>query len=183
MVNLGAPVLAEGPDIYKLWKGLFRRFLDTNNCRCTVYVVTPYVDSEIMKDIYKIVLDAESSTKILMFVRIRCNTYGNEDINAVKENAKKKLGLVESKRDVIIDKVDKNIRIPPHTFHAKFLGLLDARNETNSGAKVLVTSANCTVWHYKSFPKDGLCNLDSVAYNEMSVGNFEKHFVRPLQRN
>nr|XP_022293177.1 uncharacterized protein LOC111103887 [Crassostrea virginica] len=164
--HLKTPVIRDGPTyIYKLWKSLLSYWLLDHERK--VYLATPFLDTQRMVDIGKLVLQNFTTANIdAFYVRIKCNY--DEKISDVKENAQNE--FPEEQRLNIKNKLYDRIVYPLSTFHAKFIGCTDGMG----GAEVLVTSANFTADHFKHH------NLESVVFHKMSEANFTQEFILPL---
>lgn len=156
--------------IYPLWKSLLSRWL--SNPDYEVYLATPFLDTEKMTDICKIVSQNKKSANIgAFYVRDKCNTFTGDDIQHIIAKAKTRITdeLKEDCSTIIEEKISNKIVNPDRFFHAKFIACTHGEE-----AEVLVTSANFTVHH---FNKE---NYESVLYYKMKKEEFQERFIDPL---
>lgn len=171
------PVVENGPRVFRIWKNTLLFWLSSRENK--VYLVSPFLDQDILKEFLDIVLRKRETANIeffyvrekcqddFTFQRIKDNTlgqYSSTDQNFLKET-------VFLKAHGITPKISY--------FHAKFIG---CENTETGEAEVLLTSANFTKKHFKRYI-DGVhtCNNESLSYHQMKKAEFHKKFIQPMK--
>lgn len=154
-----------GPEyIYILWKCLLEQwFKDATN---RVYIVTPQLDVDRLKDICQLVLKNRLTANLeALYVHQKCDLV--ENIGDVKRSVQTSF---PSKDQVFIEyKIYSNIVYPLAPFQCKFIACIN-----NGKVKVLQTSAN---FHADHFVKD---NVDTVSFHQMTKDEFHQRFLKPI---
>ncbi|XP_078339721.1 uncharacterized protein LOC144627240 [Crassostrea virginica] len=171
------PLLAEGPKVFEIWqKTLLFWFSSRHN---EVYLVTPFLDKNILEEFLDIVKKKEATARIgKIFIREKCDetyTVWQGKIKLKFENISKNL----KNDDLFAKKVSgKIVQIKEEInyFHEKFIACVNSKTST---AEVLLTSANFNTNHLTRW-ENGKCNHDSVAYHLISKEKFYKNFINPL---
>ena len=169
------PVVEAGPRVFKIWKSTLLFWLSSSQNE--VYLVSPFLDEDILEEFLDIVLKKEETANIgFVFVREKCyksltfkkiwaSTIGN-----YSTREKKVLGKT------VLSKVWE-VKTEISYFHAKFIGCV---NTETREAEVLLTSANFTKDHFKKY-SGGKQNNESLSYHKMETAEFRKRFIEPMK--
>ena len=182
------PLFARGPKIFEIWKKTLLFWLSFR--RHVVFLVTPFLDEDILKEFLDIVKTKRETAKLgWFFVREECHE------TLVIENGKKTKKIVHFKEiwensTRHYDKEDKKffdekvfplfiaIKKETNYFHGKLIGCVNRKTDK---AEVLQTSANFNEIHFRIW-KNGKCNHDSLGYHRMSKKKFKKNLLRPMEK-
>ncbi|CAG2209035.1 unnamed protein product [Mytilus edulis] len=165
IASLSTGCVQHGPEyIYILWKSLLEQwFKDADN---RVYIVTPQLDVDRLKDVVQLVLDQRLTANLeALYVHQKCDLIQN--IGDVKATVQKQY---PSKDQVFIEyKIYSNIIYPLAEFQCKFIACIKKGKVT-----VLQTSAN---FHADHFVKE---SVDTVSFHRMSKDEFHQRFLKPI---
>lgn len=165
LTKLQTGAVKDGPTyIYKIWKSLLNKWFSDGNYH--VFIATPFLDSDRLDDICKLVLKNKLTASVdALYVRRQCDI--DKDISDVKRTTQQRFAPQDQ---VFIEyKIYSSIIYPLTHFHAKFIaGIKDDR------AEVLITSAN---FHAENFVRP---NAENIMYGEMSASEFTAKYLRPI---
>lgn len=165
IVCLSDGCVQHGPEyIYILWKCLLEQwFKDPAN---RVYIVTPQLDIDRLKDICQLVLKYRLTANLeALYVHHKCDLVQN--IGDVKRSVQMSF---PTKDQVFIEyKIYSNIVYPLTPFQCKFIACIK-----EAQVHVLQTTAN---FHGDHFVKD---NVDTVSFHQMSKDEFHQRFLKPI---
>ena len=177
------PVIADGPRIFEIWKKTLIYWL--SNDKNKVYLATPFLDKDILKEFLDIFLKGKASIGNF-FVREECCEIYDE-----KTKVKSRLKFQEIWKEIIktfsdedkkilIEKVWPNMQVKKgiNYFHAKFIGCV---NTTTGVAEVLLTSANFNTTHFRPYTNGGK-NHDSIGFHRMLKAEFEEKILNPISQ-
>ena len=169
------PVVESGPRVFKILKSTLLFWL--SNSHNVVYLVSPFLDKDILKEFLEIVIKKDETAKI-GFLLVREPCCKGLTLKKIWDSTIKKYndGIKAFLTQTVFSKAS-GIKKETSYFHAKFIGCI---NTTTGVAEVLVTSANFTKQHLKKY-SDGRQNNESLSYHKMKKAEFRKRFIEPMK--
>ena len=181
------PLVADGPNIFEICVQTLLFWLSSPHNE--VFLVTPFLDEDILKEFLDIVKKKNATAKIgKIFIREVCaeewvhseKKKRKVNFNEIEEKIKKEYRKIdEDLLNVFTEKVLPNIiKIKGETnyFHAKFIACVNKRK-----AEVLLTSANFSKTHFSVW-EDGRYNHESLGYHRMSKKKFIDNLLLPIEQ-
>ncbi|XP_077863636.1 uncharacterized protein LOC144347854 [Saccoglossus kowalevskii] len=161
-----------GPQyLFDVWLQLMARWFDTEGVR--VYLVSPFLDEEILQDICTVISTCGNGKKgVLERFFIRENCYNNIKISNIV-----KTGLNADEKKIFKRCISRalHVSINKTYFHCKFL----AGVYPSGVVELMVTSANFTRTHLGATYRQ----LDSLELKKTSRRHFENNYILPLEKS